>query len=280
MREESDFTGSIENVSSISILIRAFNSEKTLGRLLSALKRQKGDEVLVIDSGSTDRTLDVAADHGARIFHAPPPFNYSKSLNIGFREAINSWVLVISSHSRPQVPDLLDIFRAAIVDLPEDVAVAYGPNTLTGMVPYKGAKIKYYTRENYRTADIPCGNGNALYRKAAWEDVPFDENIRTAEDIQWMNEIFNRKQKIAFVFEARTINQSRYSLKYMFLKGYSDMRAAPHAPMKWWMLFLALGSHTKRCLAGKAPFGNWIRYGAHILGQFFGSHQPRDNVPL
>ena len=41
-------------------------------------------DVLVVDSGSTDSTLEIARDHGARIVElSPAEFDYSKALNIG-----------------------------------------------------------------------------------------------------------------------------------------------------------------------------------------------------
>jgi glycosyltransferase involved in cell wall biosynthesis len=266
------------NPTAISVLIRTFNSEKTLGRVLSGLKLTEGEEYIVVDSGSTDSTLSIAASHGARIIHATGPFNYSKSLNLGFRAAQNPWVLVISSHSVPVVPNFLEVFRCAARDFPAKVVVGYGPNTLNGQGPYDDDKVRYYTQENYKVVEFSCGNGNGLYRRSAWEEVPFNETIRTGEDRAWLAEIFKRGFSIGFVSRARTINLTKYSLRYMFMKGYSDSRAEPHS-MSIYGLFLSLGSLTKRFLRGGMPVGSWIRYSAHVVGHFFGSNQSQDNTP-
>ena len=58
----------------ISIVIRTLNEEKHLPELLSSIHEQKLDdglnlEVVIIDSGSTDRTLRIAEQHGCRITH-------------------------------------------------------------------------------------------------------------------------------------------------------------------------------------------------------------------
>jgi len=263
----------------ISVLIRTFNSAKTLGRVLSHLKLKGEDEYVIVDSGSTDSTLAIAGSHGARIVHAPGPFNYSKSLNLGFQAARNPWVLVISSHSISVVPDLLAVFREAAQDFPEEVVVGYAPNSLSGRGPFEDDKIRYYNRENIQAIHSSCGNGNTLYRRSAWEEIPFDEGIRTGEDKAWLADALGQGCRIAFVSGARTINISQYSLRYMLMKGYSDCRALPHEPRSVVDLAMGLGSHTKSFLRGGMPVGNWIRYGAHIVGQYFGSQQSQDNTP-
>ncbi len=126
----------------ISVLIRTFDSEKALRRLLGRLKLHPGDELIVVDSGSTDRTLAVAAEYAAQIVHAPPPFNYSKSLNLGFRSARNPWVLAISSHTVPLVPDLVEVFRIAAKKFPAQVLVGYGINSVDRKKLYPDDEIR------------------------------------------------------------------------------------------------------------------------------------------
>ncbi len=52
-------------MSKISAIIHAHNDEQRLGRLLDSLR--PCDEVLVIDHDSSDRTADVAREHGAKV---------------------------------------------------------------------------------------------------------------------------------------------------------------------------------------------------------------------
>src|SRR5438094_93265 len=67
----------------ITVLIRTFNSGQTLEHVMAALPLAEGDEFLVVDSGSTDATLEITTRHGARVFRPEGPFNYSRSLNVG-----------------------------------------------------------------------------------------------------------------------------------------------------------------------------------------------------
>jgi glycosyltransferase involved in cell wall biosynthesis len=263
----------------ISVVVRCFNSEKTLPRLLDGLDLQAADEVIVVDSGSRDKTVEVARARGARVLDAPPPFNYSKSLNIGFRAARHPWVLVISSHTVPLIPDLLGVYRAAAASLPDDVAVIYGPNSTTGFTKLDGQPMTYFRDPVPPVIFAHCGNGNTLYRLSAWQQLPFDETIRTTEDKIWLEVALQHGFRGSFLPAARTINISVYALAYMFRKGYSDQRSGTGRRMTLWQLFLSLGSHTKPFVSGKMSFGNWIRYTFHIFGRYCGSYRPQDNRP-
>ena len=56
-------------MTSISIIIPAYNEEKNLSRLLPVLAKQiaKDDEIIIVDSQSTDDTARISAKNGARI---------------------------------------------------------------------------------------------------------------------------------------------------------------------------------------------------------------------
>ena len=53
----------------LSIAIVALNEEANLGRVLESVRW--ADEIVVVDSGSTDRTCDIAREYGARVIHEP-----------------------------------------------------------------------------------------------------------------------------------------------------------------------------------------------------------------
>ncbi len=268
----------------ISVLIRTFNSAKTLGRTIEALDRMPGDEIIVVDSGSTDNTLQLAEQYGCVILRAPGPFNYSKSLNIGFRVARNEWVNVISSHHIPVVPDFLATFRRAAATFPPEVVVAYGPSTLTGeaLETLDPEAIGIFFREDYDHTGYVCSNRNALYRRSVWEKFPFDETIITAEDLAWLIQAIDAGYGYAYVPRARGVNCNKGSLKHMFLKGFYESRCfrkPDHRPMRLWHLGGALKNLTKQRLQGKIDNGNWLRYSFHAFGQFFGTRMP-ETTPL
>lgn len=52
----------------VSVFIVAKNEEARLGRVLAAVQPWAG-EIVLVDSGSTDRTVEIAEQHGARVIH-------------------------------------------------------------------------------------------------------------------------------------------------------------------------------------------------------------------
>ena len=86
----------------LSAVVLTLNEEKDIGECLRSLKFC--DEVLVIDSGSTDQTVKIAASLGADIYnHAFVDF--SETRNFGLKKSKGDWVLFVDSDER--VPDPL-----------------------------------------------------------------------------------------------------------------------------------------------------------------------------
>ena len=121
--------GKIETVfMNCSIVIRAYNEEKHIGRLLEGIKQQtlKNVEIILVDSGSTDATVSVAESFGARIVRiASGEFTFGRSLNFGVRTATREFVVIASAHVYPVYPDWLEsLLRPFGAD--EKIALTYG----------------------------------------------------------------------------------------------------------------------------------------------------------
>jgi len=72
----------------------AFNEEHDLGECLASLAWC--DEIILVDTGSADRTRDVAERHGARVFTRPFA-GFSDQKNFAAEQARNDWVLSIDA---------------------------------------------------------------------------------------------------------------------------------------------------------------------------------------
>ncbi len=99
-----------------SIVIRAYNEEKHIGRLLEGIRQQtiKDVEIILVDSGSTDRTVSVAEVFGAQIVRIPSAeFTFGRSLNFGIQEATRELIVIASAHVYPVYPDWLEITPAS-----------------------------------------------------------------------------------------------------------------------------------------------------------------------
>lgn len=78
----------------ISATIITLNEEHDLPRAIESVKW--ADEVVVVDSGSTDATVEVACNLGARVLHNPWP-GYGRQKNFAQLQARHDWVLNIDA---------------------------------------------------------------------------------------------------------------------------------------------------------------------------------------
>lgn len=193
----------------ISVVIRTLNEEKHLPELLSALFVQNladdvGLEVVIIDSGSTDRTLQIAAQHQCRITHiSKEDFTFGRSLNEGSAFARGDVLVYVSGHCIPVGEDWL---MKLVTPLKQGVAAySYGRQVGRGSTKYSEQKLfrKYYPEsERPPSADIFCNNANSALIRPLWEKFLFDEEILALEDMELAQRLTKNGQKIAYVADA------------------------------------------------------------------------------
>jgi glycosyltransferase involved in cell wall biosynthesis len=78
----------------ISATIITFNEERNLPRAIESLRC--ADEILVIDSGSNDRTVEIAEKLGARVVESAWP-GYANQKNLAAEKASYDWILSIDA---------------------------------------------------------------------------------------------------------------------------------------------------------------------------------------
>ena len=115
----------------VSIVIRTLNEAKHLENLMKGIHEQNYQdwEIVLVDSGSTDGSLDIAERYGARIFHIPQKeFTFGRSLNIGCENALGDYLVFASGHVWPVTNNWL---RNMIKPFEESsIAMVYGRQRL------------------------------------------------------------------------------------------------------------------------------------------------------
>ena len=90
----------------VSIVIPAYNAERTLGAVLDAIAAQEGrhpeDETIVVDDGSSDRTAALAAERGATVVATVRNGFAGGARNRGWDEARAPTVVFLDSDAVPQ----------------------------------------------------------------------------------------------------------------------------------------------------------------------------------
>ena len=83
----------------LSVVIITFNEEANIGRTLESVKPLLADgkgEVIVVDSGSTDRTVEIAKSYGAKVF-VEEWKGYAAQKNSAIDKATGDWILSLDA---------------------------------------------------------------------------------------------------------------------------------------------------------------------------------------
>lgn len=187
-----------------TVIIRTHNEEKSITNTLATLYSQifKGSfEVIIVDSGSTDGTLNVAKEWQnrlkIRILHWDKPFQYGQTLNWGIQNAESEFVISLSAHC----PPLHSGWLTALISPFEGnhVAGVYGRQVpFPGINPFDESTQYLYFPERPLSFNIEnqdelklCkfSNANGAIRRSVWEKHKFNDTLPFAEDALWANNV-------------------------------------------------------------------------------------------
>ena len=167
-----------------SLVIRAYNEAAHIGRLIEGLSRQTLHdlEVILVDSGSTDATVELAASAGAQVVHIPPAeFTFGRSLNLGLAAANCDLVAIASAHVYPVYPDWLERLLEPFSD--PQVVLTYGKQRAPASSYFSEQQVyqRWYPEHSDSRQTHPfCNNANAAVRLSAWKNHPYDETLDRA----------------------------------------------------------------------------------------------------
>lgn len=118
----------------ISVALITLNEEENLPRTLESvtpLVRDGQGEVIVVDSGSTDRTLEIARSFGARVFTEPWK-GFAAQKNSAMEKAAGDWVLQLDADEgvEPELCEEILWVLNAIEELQKQDSTASDPRSL------------------------------------------------------------------------------------------------------------------------------------------------------
>ena len=98
----------------LSVAIITLNEELNLSRTLASIRW--ADEIIVVDSGSTDRTVEIARSFGARVIERPWP-GFAAQKNFALAQCTGDWVLSLDADEELS-PDLQREVRTLLASNP------------------------------------------------------------------------------------------------------------------------------------------------------------------
>jgi len=174
----------------VSVIIRTLNEGKYLGELLKAVESQDVGELRVekvlVDSGSTDNTLEIAEQHACVICHiSREDFSFGRSLNKGCELASGKILVIVSGHCIPANNRWLGELIRPI----QEGAAGYVYGRQVGRDTTKFSEEQLFQRYYPATAiakergDFFCNNANSAISKEIWQRYKFDEEVTGLEDL-------------------------------------------------------------------------------------------------
>ena len=210
----------------ISIVLRVKNEGRTLNEVLERVKSQdchQEMELVLVDSGSTDNTLDISKKHGCRIFHIPPEdFSWGYALNYGAEKSTGDVIIYLSGHCIPVDDHWLSSLLAPLED--ETTGGVYSRHVPRPEVdPFEAIELEYFWFPPSKTGtriSESFSNASCAVRKKTWENVRFDESLLSCEDGEWAWRAGNNGWKIVYQPESRVWHSHPPRIQNIYLRWF------------------------------------------------------------
>jgi glycosyltransferase involved in cell wall biosynthesis len=194
----------------VSTVIRAYNEGKHIGRLLEGLAQQtvKPDEIILVDSGSTDETVAIAEAAGCKVVRiAKREFSFGRALNRGCAAANGDILLFASAHVYPVYNTYVEHIVSAFDR--DGVAIAYGRQVGDEKTKFSESRVmlQWFPNQNIWDQGHPfSNNANAAVLRSVWQETPYDETLTGLEDLDFAKKALGRGYKIAYVADAPVVH--------------------------------------------------------------------------
>lgn len=238
----------------VSVIIPTKNAERYLEEQLRAIFSQEDvprPEVVIIDSGSADRTTQIASRYPVKLISIKPEeFNHGATRNLGAREARGDYLVFLTQDATPADGSWL---KNLLRPLREDPAVA---GAFSRHVPRPGCSlplarqieeewpqaggrqriVKQVSSREELDARKPYyvyfANTSSCLRRSAWERYPF-RDVDFGEDVDWAERVLLAGYTIVYEPDSAVLHSHDYRLREQLRQHYDYgrmVRSARLAP--------------------------------------------------
>lgn len=225
----------------ISATIITCDEERNIARAIESLRCC--DEILVVDSGSVDRTVEIAAKLGARVIESPWP-GYAKQKNLAASKAAFDWIFSLDADEA-----LSEALEAEIWQLKKN-GPEYDAYTMPRMAQYLGRwilhsgwypdrKVRLYDRRKanwvgdfvHESVQVEGSVGHLKSNLLHHTCESISEHLRTMDRYTTLaaQEVVSNKQRVAWpnlILEPTWTFLHTYILKLGFLDGLEGLMIA------------------------------------------------------
>ena len=220
----------------ISVVIPVKNGGADLARCLDAISRQEANdavEILVVDSGSTDGSADLARARGARVHEIPSTeFGHGRTRNLGASLATGEFLVFTSQDAFAVDEHWLSRLVEPLAR--DEVAGSYGRQ-----LPHDDATPpeRYFldflygpeSRVQRLEGDVEpsfeqtlFSNVSSAMRRSTWQEFPFADDLIMSEDQEWSRRVLRAGYELAYVADAAVHHSHTYSIADAFRRFFDS----------------------------------------------------------
>ena len=218
-----------------SVIILTKNGQASIGRCLDKVCNQstKHDyEVIIIDSGSVDATLDIIKNYPVKLYKIPPEdFGHSSTRNLGVSLAAGQLLIYLSQDAEPSNENWLDSITRPLLEDPLVGAVFGRHIPMPEADPVNRFRIQWIYGSTYLIKDKNTGfkfpreifsfsDANAAVRKDLLRQFPFREDILFCEDVYLAKQILTHGHKIAYTPLAAVLHSHNHGIYGAFSRHF------------------------------------------------------------
>ncbi len=277
----------------VSVVMRSFNEAWAIGETIRQLFAQDfpGEiELIVIDSGSTDGSLEIIrAANPAKLIEIPPgSYVPGVVLNRGAREASHEWIVYLNGDATPVGTNWLTNLLAPCL-----AAARFGAG-FSRQIARPDCRAVFAhdydrcfgpQRESARWEHF-FSMVSSVTRRAVLAEVPIREDLQYAEDDEWTRRLAAQGFTLPFALDSVVMHSHNYTLRQSYRRAFGDAKALAAVSRKHpssvnYHYFVLLGwlhdslQDAKWCLKnhrlGGLPFASATRL-AQRLGRRDGHH--------
>ena len=199
----------------LSVIVIAKNEEQMIRDCLASIKW--ADEIILVDSGSTDKTMEIAKKYSARIISLPTEkLEFAKWRNAGLKAAKGDWVFYLDADERV-TPELQKEIEKAIGD--------------TKYVTYAIPRRNYYLgREMHYGGAWPDYVKRLFFKEKLryWERELHENPVFDGEMGRLKNPIVHIAHRDLSLMVEKTREWSKIEAELLYKTG--------HPPVTWWRI--------------------------------------------
>jgi len=217
-----------------AVVVPVKDGGELLAEVLTAISRERPDELLVIDSGSSDDSVRIARDAGATVIEiAPEDFSHGRTRNLAAQSVNAELVCFLTQDATPQTGWLqayVDAFASS-----DRIGAAFGPHLpradTSPMIARELTEFFAGFSPNGQVTLEPSGidgswhpgflsNANSAYRRSILLEIEF-RDVEYAEDQAFARDLLEAGYLKAYVPSAAALHAHDFPLA-QFMKRYFD----------------------------------------------------------